>query len=107
MFKRAWLAGLAGVFAISAGVPAAQAETYNLTIIEGTCGGVNSYLHAPSNPGFPQVAFKGFTGTWTSTLPAGGLNFNLPSGGTDTIGGFLATGTGTPSLVAQNGASAH
>ena len=40
MFKRAWLAGLAGVFAISAGVSAAKAETYNLTIVEGSCGGV-------------------------------------------------------------------
>ena len=39
MFKRAWLAGLAGVFAISAGVSAAKAETYSLTIIEGACGG--------------------------------------------------------------------
>ena len=48
----------------------------------------------------------GFTGTWTSTLPGGGLNFNLPSGGTDTIGGFLATGTGTfTSLTALNGAA--
>ena len=49
----------------------------------------------PNNPSFPNVGFVGFTGTWTSTLPGGGLNFNLPSGGTDTIGGFLATGTGT------------
>ena len=34
MFKRAWLAGLAGVFAISAGVSAAKAESYTLTVVE-------------------------------------------------------------------------
>ena len=39
MFKRAWLAGLAGVFAISAGVSAAKAESYTLTIVEASCGG--------------------------------------------------------------------
>ena len=46
------------------------------------------------SPTFPNVGFVGFTGTWNSTLAGGGLNFNLPSGGTDTIGAFLATGTG-------------
>jgi hypothetical protein len=94
MFKRAWLAGLAGIFAISAGVTAAKAESYSLTIIEGACGGVEANC-VPNNPAFPNVGFVGFTGTWTSTLPGGGLNFSLPSGGTDTIGGFLASGTGT------------
>jgi len=104
MFKRAWLAGLAGVFAISAGVTAAQAETYNLTIVEGSCGGVSANC-ASNSPTFPSVGFVGFTGTWTSTLAGGGLNFNLPTGGLDTIGAFLATGTGTASLTAQNGAN--
>ena len=94
MFKRAWLAGLAGVFAISAGVTAAKAETYNLTIVEGSCGGVSANC-ASNSPTFPSVGFVGFTGTWTSTLAGGGLNFNLPTGGLDTIGAFLATGTGT------------
>ena len=47
MFKRAWLAGLAGVFAISAGVSAAKAESYNLTIVEASCGGSSCQLRAP------------------------------------------------------------
>ena len=49
MFKRAWLAGLAGVFAISAGVSAAKAESYTLTVIEASCGG-NSATCTPDNP---------------------------------------------------------
>jgi hypothetical protein len=103
MFKRAWLAGLAGVFAISAGVSAAKAETYNLSIVEGLCTGTSASC-ATNSPVFPNVGFVGFTGTWTSTLAGGGLNFNLPSGGLDTIGAFLATGTGSFSLTAQGGA---
>ena len=75
MFKRAWLAGLAGVFAISAGVSAAKAESYTLTVVEASCGG-NPATCTPGN--FPAEV-KGFTGTWTSLLPNGGLNFNLPS----------------------------
>ena len=59
---------------------------------------------APPVPTFPNVGFVGFTGTWTSTLAGGGLNFNLPSGGLDTIGGFLATGTGSlTNFVSVNG----
>ena len=52
---------------------------------------------------FPY-GLMGFTGTWTSTLAGGGLNFNLPTGGLDTIGGFLATGTGLlTNFVSVNG----
>src|SRR4249920_1998205 len=102
MFKRAWLAGLAGVFAISAGVSAAKAESYTLTVVEASCGGSTATC-TPSN--FPNLpGLKGFTATWTSLLPNGGLNFNLPTGGTDTIGAFLATGTGALSnFVSVNG----
>ena len=100
MFKRAWLAGLAGVFAISAGVSAAKAESYTLTVVEASCGG-SSATCTPEN--FPAEV-KGFTGTWNSTLAAGGLNFNLQTGGMDTIGGFLATGTGNlTNFVSVNG----
>ena len=94
MFKRAWLAGLAGVFAISAGVSVAKAESYRLTIIEGSCGGISANCGSNS-PNFPLVGFVGLTGTWTSTLSGGGLNFNLTNELNNTIGGFLATGTGT------------
>src|SRR6478735_5097542 len=105
MFKRAWLAGLAGVFAISAGVSAANAESYSLSIVEASCGGVSANC-ASNSPTFPNVGFVGLTGTWTSTLPGGGLNFLLPSGGTNTIGAFLATGTGTfTNVVSQNSGS--
>ena len=102
MFKRAWLAGLAGVFAISAGVSAAKAESYTLTVVEASCAG-NSATCTPSN--FPSgIGLVGFTGTWNSTLAVGGLNFNLPTGGTDTIGGFLTTGTGNlTNFVSVNG----
>ena len=100
MFKRAWLAGLAGVFAISAGVSAANAESYTLTVVEASCGGNPANCRPVT---FPRRV-KGFTGTWTSTLAGGGLNFNLPTGGLDTIGGFLATGTGIlTNFVSVNG----
>ena len=105
MFKRAWLAGLAGVFAISAGVSVAKAESYSLAIIEGSCGGISANCGSNS-PNFPLVGFVGLTGTWTSTLSGGGLNFNLTNELNNTIGGFLSTGTGTfTNVVSQNGGS--
>ena len=58
------------------------------------------YLHALLFP----IGLVGFTGTWNSTLAGGGLNFNLQTGGLDTIGGFLATGTGNlTNFVSVNG----
>ena len=102
MFKRAWLAGLAGVFAISAGVSAANAESYTLTVVEASCGGNPANC---SSGNFP-AGLVGFTGTWNSTLAGGGLNFNLPSGGTDTIAAFFATGSGNlTNFVSVNGGS--
>ena len=50
MFKRAWLAGLAGVFAISAGVSAANAKSYTLTVVEASCGGSSAIARRVTFP---------------------------------------------------------
>ena len=107
MFRYAWLAGLVGVVAVLPGIPAVQADQiYNVTVQEGNCGGVASNCNAGS--GSPTFSGAPITFQWNSTLANGGLNFNLQPGGTNTIQGFLNTGTGNivaGSLVTQAGFS--
>ena len=95
MFKNALMIGAVGIFAIAASLPTAQAATdYGLTISQGTCTGGNSSCSALAT----NAATFGTTistGTWTSTLAGGGLNFSVPTGGTDTVQTFLNSGTGS------------
>jgi len=106
MLRHAWLSGLVGAVTILAGVSAAQAVVYNVTVQEGDCGGVASNCNAGS--GSPTFSGAPITFQWNSTLANGGLNFNLQPGGTNTIQGFLNTGSGNivgGSLVTQPGFS--
>ena len=107
MLKYAWLAGLVGVVPVLTGMPTAQAaQIYNVTVQEANCGGSASNCSAGGN----GSTFSGapITFQWQSNLASGGLNFNLQAGGTNTIQGFLNTGTGqivAGSLTTQTGFS--
>ena len=101
MFKRAWLAGLAGVFAISAGVSAANAESYTLTVVEASCGG-NPATCTPGN--FPAVGSRASRALGLLPCLVVALISTCRAVALDTIGGFLATGTGNlTNFVSVNG----
>jgi hypothetical protein len=111
MSKQAWLTGLVGAVALLAGIPAAQAlstNQYAVTVQEGDCLGNPAKCAAGNGSQNPLTAFSGapITFIWTSSAPGGGLNFNLPTGGLNTIQGFLNTGSGSISnLSVQAGFS--
>jgi hypothetical protein len=104
MFKNALLAGLAGVFAIAIGIPASQADVFNVAVWQGTCtGNTVGCAAGPGNTNQVGATFNTLlaTGTYTSNVPfvQAGLAFNTggAAGTTGTIGQFWAAGNGTAS----------
>lgn len=103
--KTALKAGLVGAFAIAA-IPAAQATTvYNLSVWQtpATCNGASSCADATTStpPTFTNANFPNLLGTGTYTSSNGNLNFNVPTGGTDTVQTFLNSGTGINGFAAN------
>jgi len=92
-------AGLA-VLALTAAATMAQANplngTFNITIYqESTGGALITDAREQANPSNPMLTTAGdqkASGTYT-----GNLDFNIGSGGTNTIGAFFASGGGTTS----------
>lgn len=107
-FRSALLAGVAGVLAVSGFMTAANAATYNVSVYQNSvaCDGAGACANATTStaPTFTNSTFNTLVATGTYTSATGNLAFNLPQGGTDTIGGFLATGnaTGTYTPVSGN-----
>jgi hypothetical protein len=104
VFNKLCLTGMAGLFAVAVAAPA-RADSLAIWQCASCIGGIggatgssalNGAGTAPNTGAGNNFSTAAGTGTWTPTTP-GVYNFNLPAGGTDSVGGFLATGSGAAS----------